>query len=200
MNDLMHLRLRAVDKFNEVCMVCSESHDIGNVVTILPCGHMFHSTCICDWLNRNCTCPTCRYELPTDDAKYEVGRRERMRQRQRTNKYKSSNSTNSGTSSSSTTSRSSGAEEEEEEDVLASKREAMFQKRNKMHMVARALQFYNQTGDLLDDDNFDDDEDTMKSIRELEILSSTEGENRSHGGSCCCYCCSSSSGNLCDHD
>ncbi|CAM9767428.1 unnamed protein product [Heterosigma akashiwo] len=36
----------------------------------------------CGWLARSCTCPACRFELPTDDAAYEGRRRRRMADRQ----------------------------------------------------------------------------------------------------------------------
>lgn len=44
----------------------------------LPCAHIFHSHCILDWLDKSNTCPVCRYELLTDNAEYEVLRREKM--------------------------------------------------------------------------------------------------------------------------
>lgn len=60
------------------CGICGEAFEDG-AATKLPCGHLFHtSTCIEPWLSRHCTCPVCRYELPTEDAAFEAGREERM--------------------------------------------------------------------------------------------------------------------------
>lgn len=64
---------------NHDCCICLEDHTIGTKVIRMPCAHMFHSDCIHDWLSRHCTCPVCRYELPTLDEAYERGRKERMK-------------------------------------------------------------------------------------------------------------------------
>jgi hypothetical protein len=81
---LIHLRLRGqVPEFlrlacpNEECVICAEAFCHMDIVTTLPCGHMHHSDCIIDWLSRKCTCPTCRYEMPTDDKDFERCRAQR---------------------------------------------------------------------------------------------------------------------------
>ncbi|PLB40165.1 putative RING finger domain protein [Aspergillus candidus] len=42
------------------CSICMDAVDIGTEVTVLPCTHWFHYTCIEMWLNQHNTCPHCR--------------------------------------------------------------------------------------------------------------------------------------------
>jgi hypothetical protein len=72
LDDLPHI---SPDGGTLLCGICGEE----GCETKLPCGHSFHrESCIQPWLIRHCTCPVCRYELPTDDESYEPGRIERM--------------------------------------------------------------------------------------------------------------------------
>ena len=63
------------------CGVCFDSLSSGVAITRLPCGHVYHVNCIVGWLVKHCTCPECRYELPTNNKHYEIGRKERMKNR-----------------------------------------------------------------------------------------------------------------------
>eukprot|EP01041_Mallomonas_annulata_P005206 gene5206-10421_t len=45
------------------CPICSEDYVLGEVVTKLPCTHVFHRTCVLPWLEMKRTCPICRFEL-----------------------------------------------------------------------------------------------------------------------------------------
>jgi len=63
---------------NTQCVVCLQELVPGECATRIPCGHLFHESCIKQWLCRSNQCPVCRYELPTDNTEYEQGRRERM--------------------------------------------------------------------------------------------------------------------------
>lgn len=70
-----------MEEQNRQCSVCFGNCHVGHRMCRLPCGHLFHGSCIGPWLYKRCTCPVCRYELPTDSTDYEEGRIERMRER-----------------------------------------------------------------------------------------------------------------------
>lgn len=48
------------------CCICITDINIGELTLMLPCGHMFHDACCVNWLEKNNTCPVCRFELPHD--------------------------------------------------------------------------------------------------------------------------------------
>ena len=52
---------------------------VKNACTLPDCKHSFHCECLFRWLERTCSCPLCRQELPTDDKNYEEFKRQRKR-------------------------------------------------------------------------------------------------------------------------
>ena len=70
-----------LEQTNKECIVCLEEQTLGNFACKLPCGHIYHRNCIKEWLEKNCSCPVCRYELETDDACFEQERKKRMKER-----------------------------------------------------------------------------------------------------------------------
>jgi hypothetical protein len=65
----------------KTCGVCCDRLVDGVVVTRLPCGHVYHLYCVIPWLSKTCTCPECRYEIETKNPRFEVGRKQRMKDR-----------------------------------------------------------------------------------------------------------------------
>lgn len=63
------------------CSICLEELVIGQPALRIPCGHLYHEDCVRDWLKKSNECPVCRFELPTDNAEYEKGRKNRMQSR-----------------------------------------------------------------------------------------------------------------------
>lgn len=59
------------DQGDASCPVCMQELCDGDTVVVLPCKHGMHPECIGPWLEQTNSCPTCRSELPTDDARYE---------------------------------------------------------------------------------------------------------------------------------
>lgn len=68
---------RLLDKGVTQCAICTEDFKLKQDAKKMPCKHIFHDMCLLPWLNKNCTCPMCRFELPTLDADYEDNKRGR---------------------------------------------------------------------------------------------------------------------------
>ena len=64
------------------CSICLMEIANGQNTILLPCGHMFHDTCVTKWLKMHNTCPLCRYELQSNNPEYERERNQRNQQRQ----------------------------------------------------------------------------------------------------------------------
>lgn len=52
-------------KFGGECSICLEKYALGNLLTLFPCGHLFHRKCIYEWFTNsvNYKCPVCRTSL-----------------------------------------------------------------------------------------------------------------------------------------
>jgi E3 ubiquitin-protein ligase RNF115/126 len=51
-----------------MCTVCCDAITMGTKGMFMPCGHVYHPDCLTPWLEKNNTCPVCRFELPTEKA------------------------------------------------------------------------------------------------------------------------------------
>jgi len=49
-----------LEAYDDKCPICLTGLDTGKK---LPCGHIFHRTCLTSWLERHSSCPTCRMAL-----------------------------------------------------------------------------------------------------------------------------------------
>jgi hypothetical protein len=47
-------------KISSSCCICIDAIEVGHYLTILPCTHMFHSSCVDAWLNCRAVCPLCK--------------------------------------------------------------------------------------------------------------------------------------------
>ena len=49
-----------IDGNSDDCAIC---WDEMNSARTLPCGHLFHNSCLRSWLEQDTSCPTCRTSL-----------------------------------------------------------------------------------------------------------------------------------------
>ncbi|KAK3605851.1 hypothetical protein CHS0354_017755 [Potamilus streckersoni] len=73
--DQTHIEMLPVHTFSEGnsgesrdCNICLSAYCDGDEIRTLTCLHMFHTTCIDEWLNRNAACPVCRRRIEIEDS------------------------------------------------------------------------------------------------------------------------------------
>lgn len=52
----------------QICTICCCEFVRTDQATTLPCRHLFHMSCIEQWLKKSATCPVCRYHLEEEAA------------------------------------------------------------------------------------------------------------------------------------
>lgn len=53
-----------VEGCSKQCVVCLEDMLIGMEATRMPCSHVYHGSCIKNWLENSNHCPLCRFQIP----------------------------------------------------------------------------------------------------------------------------------------
>ncbi|CAD6268552.1 unnamed protein product [Miscanthus lutarioriparius] len=56
-----------------VCAICKKDLPFAAAARRLPCGHLYHSSCIVPWLEVHNSCPICRCRLPSDHTEPAAG-------------------------------------------------------------------------------------------------------------------------------
>ena len=58
---LQNMNAITIDESNDTCSVCQENINMTQMMRILNCKHLFHTTCVDPWILRSsATCPLCR--------------------------------------------------------------------------------------------------------------------------------------------
>jgi hypothetical protein len=57
-NNFLIVNVIMVKSITNICGICLDYMD--DKITILKCNHIFHESCINEWLSSNDTCPYCR--------------------------------------------------------------------------------------------------------------------------------------------
>ena len=70
-----------IEEVNQSCATCLEDFSLLDSVIRLPCGHCYCPPCVTAWLQKQCTCPSCRYEYQTENRDYEIWRIKKMASR-----------------------------------------------------------------------------------------------------------------------
>lgn len=53
------------DKKFDSCSICAEKYDKKDIVSVLKCGHIFHTNCIKEWGHYKAVCPVCKEPIDT---------------------------------------------------------------------------------------------------------------------------------------
>ena len=69
-DDFCEVKIKNISKLeesNKKCAICLEKFNSKVKVIILPCIHIFHTSCITNWMKRQKNCPICKFELTKEN-------------------------------------------------------------------------------------------------------------------------------------
>ncbi|KAL1538706.1 RING-type E3 ubiquitin transferase [Salvia divinorum] len=62
-----------VSEAGEECAICLAEYEEESEAKEMPCRHRFHADCIDRWLGMHGSCPICRFGMPAEEGKEEMG-------------------------------------------------------------------------------------------------------------------------------
>ena len=60
---LSKLKKMKIGKSKKNCPVCLSHLEKDDLIRSLPCGHMYHNSCIKAWFKKKSVCPLCRMDI-----------------------------------------------------------------------------------------------------------------------------------------
>jgi hypothetical protein len=60
-----------LDVDNRNCLICMENFQNEEEILALPCAHLFHRECLIGWLEKQNTCPICKFEITYNNIQKE---------------------------------------------------------------------------------------------------------------------------------
>lgn len=57
----------SIAKRDKDCSICHEEYCLDEPIVRLPCRHLYHETCVMQWLESHTSCPVCRASLPSSE-------------------------------------------------------------------------------------------------------------------------------------
>lgn len=67
-----------LESANNVCIICRE--EMVSRCKKLPCNHIFHTSCLRSWFQRQQTCPTCRMDVLNENVITQLQQARRQQQ------------------------------------------------------------------------------------------------------------------------
>mmetsp|Transcript_3470 Transcript_3470/g.7398 ORF Transcript_3470/g.7398 Transcript_3470/m.7398 type:complete len:307 (-) Transcript_3470:92-1012(-) len=57
-----------IEEAGRVCIICRDEMTVHDCKQLPGCGHMFHKSCLREWLTQQQSCPTCRADIYSNQA------------------------------------------------------------------------------------------------------------------------------------
>jgi len=66
------LLLKTIHAPGQSCAICQEDFAVKEKAKQLPCQHLYHETCVLQWLEKHNSCPVCRHALESEKQTWDA--------------------------------------------------------------------------------------------------------------------------------